>query len=305
MDAITLLKKDHHTVEQLFKRFEKAGKRAHVEKRTIVDRIIEELSVHASIEEQFFYPATRATVPAVEDVALESLEEHHVVKWLLWELETMDPAEERFDAKVTVLIENVRHHVEEEESDYFPKVREALGRNALADLGAALADAKTSAPTHPHPRLPDEQPANSASGIVGAADRLGDNLSGLAQGGVLALQDLIARISGSSKPKASPRGTSTTRGRADKVRRAATATTDGVEDTVGTVRDGVTATAKAARAGAKGTATSARRAARNTKSTAKRGATTTARTAQASTRKSATAATRAASKTKAAATTSR
>ena len=118
----------------------------------IVDRIIEELSVHAAIEEQVFYPVARATVPDTEDIALESLEEHHIVKWLLSELDDLDPAHERFDAKVTVLMENVRHHVEEEESDFFPKVRSELGRTALADLGQALADAKKSAPTHPHPR---------------------------------------------------------------------------------------------------------------------------------------------------------
>ena len=111
MDAITMLKDDHKTVEKLFKDFEQAGERAFVTKRGIVDRIIEELSVHAAVEEQFFYPVTRATVPETEDDALESLEEHHVVKIVLAELETMDPEDERFDAKVNVLIENVRHHV--------------------------------------------------------------------------------------------------------------------------------------------------------------------------------------------------
>ena len=140
MDAIKLLRDDHKTVERLFKRFEKAGDRAHVEKRQIVDRIIEELSVHAAIEEQVFYPVARATVPDTEDIALESLEEHHIVKWVLAELVDLDPSDERFDAKVTVLIENVRHHVDEEESEFFPKVRDELNRKALADLGAALAE---------------------------------------------------------------------------------------------------------------------------------------------------------------------
>ena len=148
------------SVEKLFKRFEDAGDRAFVEKRKVVDRIIEELSVHAAIEEQLFYPVTRATVPAVEDVALESLEEHHIVKWVLSELEGMDPEDERFDAKVTVLIENVRHHVEEEESEYFPEVRDELGRKALGELGDAMAAAKETAPTRPHPRSPDTPPGN-------------------------------------------------------------------------------------------------------------------------------------------------
>ncbi|MEZ5179447.1 MAG: hemerythrin domain-containing protein [Acidimicrobiales bacterium] len=62
MDAITLLKDDHKSVEKLFRRFEKAGDRAYVEKREVVDRIIEELSIHAAIEEQIFYPVTRETV---------------------------------------------------------------------------------------------------------------------------------------------------------------------------------------------------------------------------------------------------
>ena len=146
MDAITLLRNDHETVEQLFKRFEKAGDRAYVEKRQIVDRIVEELSVHAVIEEQVFYPIARATVPGTEDVTLESLEEHHIVKWLLSELDGMDPKHERFDAKVTVLMENVRHHVEEEQDEFFPKVRNELGRTALADLGQAMADAGAGAP---------------------------------------------------------------------------------------------------------------------------------------------------------------
>jgi hypothetical protein len=130
MDAITMLRDDHRTVEKLVKAFEDAGPRAFVERRRIVDRIIEELSVHAAIEEQTFYPVTRATVPAVEEVALESLEEHHVVKWVLSELEAMDPEDERFGAKVTVLIESVRHHVREEESDYFREVRSELGGKA-------------------------------------------------------------------------------------------------------------------------------------------------------------------------------
>jgi hemerythrin superfamily protein len=201
MDAITLLKADHQTVEQLFKRFEQAGDRAHVQKRDIVDRIIEELSVHAAIEEQVFYPAAREAVPETNDIALESLEEHHIVKWVLSELVGMDPAHERFDAKVTVLIENVRHHVKEEESDFFPKVRAQMGRNELADLGQALADAKKTAPRKPHPLMPDTPPANLVAGtLTGLVDKVGSNLSGLAKGGVNVAQDLLERVTGSDEP---------------------------------------------------------------------------------------------------------
>jgi hemerythrin superfamily protein len=306
MDAITLLKNDHQTVEQLFKRFEKAGDRAHVQKREIVDRIIEELSIHAAIEEQAFYPVARAAVPDTEDMALESLEEHNIVKWLLSELEDMDPSHERFDAKVTVLIENVRHHVEEEENEFFPKVRKELGRNELAELGETLADAKKSAPTRPHPRMPDSGPANVVAGaITGVADRVGDNISGIAQGTVNAVQDLVARITGSERPKVSPTGSSTARKRAKGVRSAAATATDGVQATARSAQSGVTSTAKAAKSGAKGTATSARRSTRATATTAKRAGTTTGRTARKATKRTAATAKRSASKTASAASGSR
>ncbi len=302
MDAITFLKDDHRTVEQLFKRFEQAGDNALVQKRQIVDRIIEELSVHAAIEEQVFYPVARASVPDTEDIALESLEEHNIVKWLLSELVDMDPAHERFDAKVTVLIDNVRHHVEEEENDFFPKVRKELGRNDLAELGDTLAEAKKSAPTKPHPRMPDSGPANAVAGtITGVIDRVGDNISGIAQGTVTAVQDLIARITGSDRPKVSPTGSSTARKRATGVRSAATTATDGVKDTARSAKSGAESTAKAAKAGARGTATSAKRSARATATTAKRATTTTGRTAQSATKRTAATAKRSASKTAAAA----
>ncbi len=172
MDAITLLKTDHKSVEKLFKQFEKLGKGAHVAKGELVARIVEALAVHAAIEEQVFYPAIRAEVPAVADDVLESLEEHHIVKWVLSELDGMDPKAERFVAKVAVLTENVRHHVEEEEGDLFPQVRKVLGRKRLAELGDALEASKKSAPTHPHPRTPDTPPANVVAGTVaGALDK--------------------------------------------------------------------------------------------------------------------------------------
>lgn len=172
MDAITQLKADHKTVERLFRQFEKAGGRALTAKSQLVGRIIEELSVHASVEEQVFYPAVRARVPAVADDVLESLEEHHIVKWVLSELEGMAPDAERFEAKVTVLIENVRHHVEEEEGKMFPAVRSALGRKVLADIGSEMATARKLAPTRPHPRASDSPPGNAVSGAVaGVVDK--------------------------------------------------------------------------------------------------------------------------------------
>ncbi|GAA3128828.1 hemerythrin domain-containing protein [Streptosporangium carneum] len=149
MDAIVLLKDDHKTVEKLFKEFEKAGDRAYRKKRELVDQMIKELTTHAYIEEEIFYPAARAGVPETADHVLESVEEHHVVVWMLSELRELDPEDERFDAKVTVLMENVRHHVEEEEDEWFPQVRETMGRKELQELGERMANAKTEAPADP------------------------------------------------------------------------------------------------------------------------------------------------------------
>jgi hemerythrin superfamily protein len=294
MDAITLLKDDHRTVQQLFQRFEHAGDHAHVEKRQIVDRIIEELSVHTAIEEQVFYPVARAAVPATEAMVLESLEEHHIVKWLLSELVGMDPAHERFDAKVTVLMENVRHHVEEEERDLFPKVRKQLGRNELAELGDALAAAKSEVPTRPHPRMPDAGRAKMVAGaITGVVDRVGDQLNGIAQGSVTAVQDLMARVTGSERPKVSPTGSSIARQRANEVRSAASAATDGVQETAHSARSGARSTAKAATRGATTTASTLKKSVRATATTARRAGPTTSPTVRAAAKKKAATAKRA------------
>ncbi|ONI87047.1 hemerythrin [Actinosynnema sp. ALI-1.44] len=152
-DAIVLLKADHKQMRRLFAEFAKAGPRAQATKGELVDRIIEELTVHTYIENEIMYPEVRKLLPDLEDDVLESYEEHHVADVLCIELATMKPQDERFDAKVTVLIENVSHHMEEEEQDWFPKVRAGLGRKQLQDMGARMLEAKKKAPRHPaHPR---------------------------------------------------------------------------------------------------------------------------------------------------------
>ena len=177
-DAIVLLKNDHKEVEKLFKQFEKLGAGAGTSKRKLVDQIIEALSKHASIEEQYFYPAVREQAADIEADVLEGLEEHHIVKWTLSELQDLPVEDERFDAKVTVLMESVRHHVEEEEQDMFPKVREAMGRKALTELGDTLEKAKAQAPTEPYPMAPDEPPAHrSPVPATGFLDKARQRLS--------------------------------------------------------------------------------------------------------------------------------
>jgi hemerythrin-like domain-containing protein len=148
-DAIVLLKDDHKEILRVFRDFEKAGDGALKTKGRLVDRMIELLTVHTYIENEVMYPRVRELVPELEDDVLESYEEHHVADVLVTELAVMDPSDERFTAKATVLIENVRHHIEEEESEWFPQVREALSRTVLREIGAAMVEAREKAPRRP------------------------------------------------------------------------------------------------------------------------------------------------------------
>lgn len=137
MDAIVMLRAEHKEVETLFKRLEKDDLR-------VVPAICSALTQHAYIEEQVFYPAVRESVEGALDDVLEAVEEHHLVKILIEELASLDPSDETYRAKATVLMELVRHHVQEEEGEMFPDVRQALGRKRLIEIGEQMASAKAS-----------------------------------------------------------------------------------------------------------------------------------------------------------------
>jgi len=130
--AVAILKKDHDTVKELFEKFEKTSSSA--EKERIIAKALEELKLHAAIEEEIFYPAVRKHVG--KDVMNEADEEHHVAKVLIAELDA-NAAPDHRDAKFTVLAESVRHHIKEEENEMLPKAREldmdfeALGQTML------------------------------------------------------------------------------------------------------------------------------------------------------------------------------
>jgi hemerythrin-like domain-containing protein len=111
--------------------------------------MIELLTVHTYIENEVMYPRVRELLPEVEDDVLESYEEHHVADVLVMELSMMKPTDERFTAKTTVLIENVEHHIDEEEQEWFPEVRAGLSRKTLQELGAEMLQAKKKAPKKP------------------------------------------------------------------------------------------------------------------------------------------------------------
>jgi hemerythrin-like domain-containing protein len=147
-DAIVILRDDHKQVRALFREFEKPST-TKSRKGTIVKKVIELLTVHTYIENEVMYPEVRRLLPDLEDDILESYEEHHVADVLVMELAALKPGDERFEAKTTVLIENVRHHMDEEEQDWFPKVRDGLSRTQLRELGEQLLAAKKKAPRSP------------------------------------------------------------------------------------------------------------------------------------------------------------
>jgi hemerythrin superfamily protein len=149
IDAIVILKDDHKQIRRLFKQFQGAGENDTARKGQIVKDIIEALTVHTYLENEVMYPEVRKLLPDLDEDVLESYEEHHVADVLCAELYAMKPSDERFDAKTTVLIENVTHHIEEEEQDWFPKVRAGLGRKQLQELGARMNDLRETAPRSP------------------------------------------------------------------------------------------------------------------------------------------------------------
>ena len=119
-DAIVIIKDDHDKVKGLFDKFKKAETLR--QKKKIVAEAIMELKIHATIEEEIFYPSMRKQLE--KDMMNEADEEHHVAKLLIAELEQMDGSEDHWATKFTVLAENIRHHIKEEESEMLPKARE-------------------------------------------------------------------------------------------------------------------------------------------------------------------------------------
>ena len=136
-DAVALLKQDHRTVEELFEKFEKAS--GDGRKQAIAEEICLDLSVHAQIEEEIFYPACEGKVD--EDLLKESYVEHDGAKLLIAEILAGGPNDEFYDAKVKVLSEEIEHHVEEEEKrmeGLFAQARKAgLDMDALGEQLAA------------------------------------------------------------------------------------------------------------------------------------------------------------------------
>jgi hypothetical protein len=141
MDAFELLKKDHEKVSGIFEKLDSTTERGVKTREELFTQLKQELDVHARIEEEIFYPVLKEA-QETEDLTLEAYEEHNVVKQLLAELEALPKDDETWGAKLTVLKENVEHHVEEEEGELFDGAREVLSREQIEALGTRMEEAK-------------------------------------------------------------------------------------------------------------------------------------------------------------------
>jgi hemerythrin superfamily protein len=136
--ATSMLEQQHRQVEQSFATA--LGTENPKTRRTAMEEIIQQLTLHTQLEETIFYPAVQGLdTEKAKDMVLEAYEEHHVVKTILKELPKLDPSADNFEAKMTVLKEMVEHHVEEEEKEMFPMAERKLGPERSRELAEAMA----------------------------------------------------------------------------------------------------------------------------------------------------------------------
>jgi hemerythrin superfamily protein len=139
MDAIALLTADHNRVRGLFAKFNEAqDSEDMVTMAAVAAKISTELQIHTTIEEEIFYPWCRQLADDIPEIVDEGLQEHHQVKVLLTEASDLEPGDDTWVAKFTVIIEDVEHHAQEEESEMFPKVRSHSDAQERDELGARL-----------------------------------------------------------------------------------------------------------------------------------------------------------------------
>jgi hemerythrin-like domain-containing protein len=144
MDALTLLTNDHRRLEGLLDELEPTTERAVKTRQELFDRVRTELTVHEIIEEEIFYP-TLQQHPKARDIVLEGYEEHEVVDHVMGQLEGLSVEDETWGPKAKVMIENIRHHIEEEEGEMFVKARQVFDRAELDELGRAMEERKAEA----------------------------------------------------------------------------------------------------------------------------------------------------------------
>jgi hemerythrin superfamily protein len=173
MNAVELLARDHREVEGLFTQYETS---TDTDRKTeIAHEVVHELAVHGEIEELRFYPRLREVLDNGDQLADEAIEEHLTIKQTLNEIDSMSAEDPGFDDRMRELMAEVRHHVEEEEAELFPGIRQALSEEQLRELGERMERARSMVPTRPHPNAPTSPGAKAAaSPPVALIDRIRD-----------------------------------------------------------------------------------------------------------------------------------
>jgi hemerythrin-like domain-containing protein len=141
MDALSLLKEDHQKVKKMLGELDLTTERGVKTREDLYSKLKEELQVHETIEEEIFYPALKEH-PKAKELVLEAYEEHNVVDTVMSEIEGVAYDDERWGAKMTVLKENLEHHIEEEETEMFKQARQVFEREELDELGSRMESRK-------------------------------------------------------------------------------------------------------------------------------------------------------------------
>lgn len=176
-DMITELVKDHREVQQMFDKL--LERQVTTEERAVVVRdVISELVRHSVVEEQHLYPLARKALDDGDQLADHEIEEHAEAERLMKQLEETDMMDAAFEPTLHKLMTDVRHHIEEEERDLFPRLRETCSEDELRELGDTIRSSKKLAPTHPHPNAPDTPPGDKVLGpLAGLVDKVRDAFS--------------------------------------------------------------------------------------------------------------------------------
>ncbi|MCT7658322.1 hemerythrin domain-containing protein [Mycobacterium deserti] len=175
-DVVDDIITDHREFETIFTAIENSDDRQH--RRDLVDHVIAELVRHSVGEEQYLYPVARRVLDNGDEEVDHELKEHAEAEKIMKEIEKADD-DAKFDELVGKLIEDIRHHIEDEEKDLLPNLREKCSHDELLELGEKFEKAKKSAPTRPHPSAPDHPPANKILDRgAGLIDKMRDALTG-------------------------------------------------------------------------------------------------------------------------------
>src|SRR5699024_10830175 len=150
---------DHRSVEEVFQELEQ-GSGTPQHRRQLADHVIAELVRHSVAKEQYMYPAAREALPDGDEVVDHELAEHAEAEQVMNDLDDVDPEDPRFNGLLAALMADVRHHIEEEETDLLPKLQQACSQERLQQLGAQVLEVRSTAPTRPHPNTPSTPPAN-------------------------------------------------------------------------------------------------------------------------------------------------